>query len=219
MENIFLYILAVVINYLLGSIPFAYMIAIKVIKKDIRQVGSGNVGATNVYRTCGMVWGIIVFFLDAGKGWLGVFISRMIISPERFTIIKPGLTISNEVILLTAVVWVVVGHIFPIFLGFNGGKGVATACGMFIGLHAKAMEATMVVWLVVTAASRYVSLGTLVSATIFPILVFAWKTDANKSHAIFIFSLLCSIIVFVTHIPNIKRILSGEELRIGERPD
>ncbi|MDD2718017.1 MAG: glycerol-3-phosphate acyltransferase, partial [Candidatus Wallbacteria bacterium] len=115
---------------------------------------------------------------------------------------------------------VVLGHIFPIFLGFRGGKGVATSCGLFIGLAAKPMEVTMIVWTIVTAVSRYVSLGTLSGALIFPFLVKIWPSDTKSpDNVLLIFSILCSFLIFVTHIPNIRRILNGEELRIGERPE
>ncbi|MDD5092661.1 MAG: glycerol-3-phosphate 1-O-acyltransferase PlsY [Candidatus Wallbacteria bacterium] len=218
MEKLLLYLGCVLGCYLIGSIPFAYIVTMQVTGKDIRQIGSGNAGATNVYRACGMFWGVLVYILDAGKGWVAVKLTKLIITSETMTIVKPHLTISHEVVMLTIVVWVVVGHIFPVFLGFHGGKGVATACGMFIGLHAKAMEVTMVVWLVVTAVSRFVSLGTLTGAVLFPILTKVWK-GPNDTNAIFFFSILCSLIVVTTHIPNIQRIIRGEELRIGERPD
>jgi len=209
-----IYIVAVLINYLIGSIPFAYIIPLKVSGKDIRLIGSGNVGATNVYRAIGPIWGVVVFLLDMLKGYIAAYISTMIITKEQFTIKLTGFSVNHEIILLSVIIWAVIGHIFPVFLGFMGGKGVSTSCGIFICLIPHAMEVTMVIWILVTSISRYVSLGSMVGALFFPILVYYF----GGSVVITTFSTLISIIIFLTHLGNIKRIISGEELRIGERP-
>ncbi|MDD2717892.1 MAG: glycerol-3-phosphate acyltransferase, partial [Candidatus Wallbacteria bacterium] len=115
-----MFIMVCVINYIIGSIPFAYIITLKASGKDIRQEGSGNVGATNVFRVMGILWGLLVFFLDAGKGWLAVKFSQFIINEKDFTIQLSNITLNHKIILICAVLWVVLGHIFPIFLGFRG---------------------------------------------------------------------------------------------------
>jgi len=208
-----IYILTILMNYLIGSIPFSYIITKKISGKDLRMIGSGNVGATNVYRAIGPIWGVIVFLLDMLKGYIATYASTMIITKEQFTIKLTGFSVNREIILLTAVMWVVLGHVFPVFLGFRGGKGVSTTCGVFIRLVPMAMEVTMVIWIIVTSISRYVSLGSMVGALFFPIFVWYF----NGSGIMIAFSLIIALFIFITHSGNIKRIISGEELRIGER--
>lgn len=207
-----IYLFVSFINYLLGSIPFAYFITKGVIKKDIREIGSGNVGATNVYRSCGPIWGVLVFILDMLKGYISVLITRIMITKE-FNIVLSDITVSYEIVILTSLFFALLGHMYSIFLGFYGGKGVAIATGIFIALTPKPMQITLVIWFLVTAISRYVSLGSIVGAIAFPILVY-WF---NCSKVLIIFSAMVSLFIFIKHLPNIKRIINGEELRIGER--
>jgi glycerol-3-phosphate acyltransferase PlsY len=209
-----IYIAAILMNYLIGSIPFAYIIPKKISGKDIRMIGSGNVGATNVYRAIGPIWGVVVFLLDMLKGYVAAYLSTLIITKEQFTIKLSGFSVNHEIILLSVVLWSVIGHVFPIFLGFRGGKGVSTSCGVFICLIPRAMEVTMVIWIIVTSISRYVSLGSMIGAIFFPILVYLF----GGSKIMMGFSLLIALFIILTHIGNIKRIISGQELRIGERP-
>jgi glycerol-3-phosphate acyltransferase PlsY len=187
-------ILVVVVAYLLGSIPFAYL-AGRLRGIDIRTVGSKNVGATNVFRTLGKGIGIAVMALDIAKGLIAVLIAHAETgSPWP----------------LIAAAAAILGHVFPVWLRFRGGKGVAVAGGAMIGLVPLPAVIILVIWLVVVAITRYVSLGSIIAAVVFPFLVLGfgapWPT--------LVFACLASVVLIVRHRPNIRRLLRGEELRL-----
>ncbi len=199
-------IIGVVLSYLAGSIPSAY-IAGRVRGVDLRKHGSGNLGATNVVRVLGPKIGGVVFVADLLKGFLPVYF-------------LPGNTASS---LLQPEVWALVygaaailGHVKPIFLlGKGGGKGVATASGVFLALAFVPMLIAEVVWITVFYFTRYVSLASLVGAVVLPIAIIAWSRDPRSP--VFIASLIIAAFVFWTHRANIGRLRRGEEHRFVKK--
>jgi glycerol-3-phosphate acyltransferase PlsY len=186
--------LVVVFAYLLGSIPFAYL-AGRTRGVDIRTVGSKNVGATNVFRELGRGIGITVMALDIAKGLIAVLVAD-------------GLTSSPWPLVAAAAA--ILGHVFPVWLGFKGGKGVAVAGGAVIGLAPLPALIVVVIWLVVVGITRYVSLGSILAAAAFPFLVVAfgapWPTV--------VFAFLAAVMVIARHRSNIERLRHGTERRL-----
>lgn len=197
-------IFGVIIAYLAGSIPSAY-IAGRVRGVDLRKHGSGNLGATNVVRVLGPKIGAVVFLADLLKGFLPVYFL-----PPYTETLRPG---------LWALVYgaaAILGHVKPIFLlGKGGGKGVATASGVFTALALVPMLITQVVWVTVFAITRYVSLASLVGAAVLPVAILAWYRDARSP--VFIASVIIALFVFWTHRANIGRLRRGEEHRFVKK--
>jgi acyl phosphate:glycerol-3-phosphate acyltransferase len=195
---------ALALSYLSGSLPFA-AIAGKARGVDLRKHGSGNLGATNVYRVLGWKIGLLVFVADALKGALPVLLlPEHIVSPRDPIVwaIACGLA-------------AIAGHVRPVFLKFRrGGKGVATAAGVFFALAPIPMAITFVVFVVVVLATGYVSLGSLVSAVVLPALLLF--TMGARS-PLFLVSVLLALFVFWTHRANIGRLRRGEEHRFGKQ--
>jgi len=182
--------------YLIGSIPFSYLVA-KWRGIDVRTVGSGNVGATNVMRSAGTVPGLVAFALDAAKGAVAVLVA------QRLTR-EPGVPAA-------AALAAVVGHIFPVWLRFKGGKGVATGAGAFVPLAPLAAGLAVLAFAIVTGLTRYVSLGSILGATTLAVLAFATQPDA----AVAWMAAACSALIIVKHRDNISRLRRGEERKLG----
>jgi len=197
-------IYGIVIAYLAGSIPSAY-IAGKLRGVDLRQHGSGNLGATNVVRVLGPGTGGVVFLADVLKGFLPVYFL-----PIYTETLQPG---------LWALVYgaaAILGHVKPIFLlGKGGGKGVATATGVFLALAPVPMLLSMALWILVFSISRYVSLASLFGATVLPIAILAWYREPRSP--VFVASLIIAAFVFWTHRANIGRLRRGEEHRFVKK--
>jgi len=196
--------LALAFSYVAGSLPFAWL-AGKVAGVDLRQQGSGNLGATNVYRVLGWKIGLAVFLADALKGALPVLLlPHRIESPIDPTLWAIGCGVAA-----------IAGHVRPLFLRFRkGGKGVATASGVFFALAPIPMLATFSLFVAVVLASGYVSLGSLLSAVVLPTLLLVTQ---GPGAPLFIVSLLIAAFVFWTHRANIGRLRRGEEHRFGKR--
>jgi len=199
-------IAAVVVSYLLGSIPAAY-IAGRSRGMDLRKHGSGNLGATNVMRVLGTRMGLAVFAFDALKGAVPVLVfSRVVAPPNGWTPVLVGIMCG---------VAAIVGHVRPVYLRFGrGGKGVATAAGVFLALAPVQTALALFVFAVVLLSSGFVSLGSLTSAAILPILLAI--TEGVRS-PLFGISALLAAFVFWTHRANIGRLQRGEEHRFGKR--
>ncbi len=196
------------IGYLIGSIPSGY-IAGKIFKGiDIREHGSGNIGTTNVFRILGWKFGMVVFFADFLKAL--IFIQ----------IVKWHFFSNQSFLLILAALMVIVGNVFPIFLKFKGGKGVASAAGIFVGLCPVAFLIAFVVFGLVVAKTRYVSLGSLLaSLSLFLAnLFFYFKGDVDLL-AILVLTGLIVIFIWLKHTSNIKRLIRGTELKIGEKKE
>jgi glycerol-3-phosphate acyltransferase PlsY len=196
--------LALALSYAAGSLPFAWL-AGRAAGVDLRQQGSGNLGATNVFRVLGWKVGVAVFLADAMKGALPV----LLLAPRIESPVDPTLWA------IACGVAAIAGHVRPLFLRFRkGGKGVATAAGVFFALAPVPMLVTFAVFVAVVLASGYVSLGSLLSAVVLPSLLLV--TQGTRS-PLFVVSLVVAAFVFWTHRANIGRLRRGEEHRFGKR--
>src|SRR5881275_2528147 len=196
-------------SYLLGSIPFGYL-AGQIAGIDVRKTGSGNIGATNVVRVLGKRYGYPVFALDFSKGLGAVKLSMLIATPAQPDWASP------EMFGILAALCSVIGHSFPPWLKFKGGKGVATSAGALFGLMPLAMLIGVAIWIVIFWLTRYVSLASLVTAIMLP-LVIAILTRLNEGHAKALFySALCIAAVVVwQHRSNLSRLIRGREPRFS----
>jgi len=198
--------------YLLGSIPTGYLLYRIFRRQDIRSIGSGNIGATNVMRAGGKGLGAATFILDVLKGcsavWLGAFLASHWI-PDAQT--HPA---DIRTIEAFAALCAVLGHMFPVWLRFRGGKGVATGLGVFLAVSPIAALAAFGVFLIVLALTRYVSVSSILAAFSFPI--FAWLlVTGPRPPFYFIAGALVSLLIIVKHYPNMRRLIAGTESRIG----
>ena len=205
-ETYLLNIFFVVIAYLLGSIPSSVWIGKIFYNLDIREHGSGNAGTTNTFRVLGVKAGIPVFIIDAFKGWLAV----KLIYFTNYYIPSSGDFINFQLLLG---IFAVLGHIFPIYVKFKGGKGVATLFGVVLSIHPYAALISVGIFAVLLIATRYVSLSSMIAGFSFPIIViFIFKTTTPS---LVIFSLIIAILLLLTHQKNIERLLSKEETKIS----
>jgi glycerol-3-phosphate acyltransferase PlsY len=194
--------LFIVTGYLLGSIPFGYLIVRLTTGSDVRAAGSGNIGATNVNRVAGAGAGVLTLLLDVAKGWLAVWLAA------RFT----GENISW---MAAAGLAAVIGHLFPVWLGFRGGKGVATAVGVFVPICWTAVAAAAIIWLMVVSITRYVSLGSVSAAAALPIFTyFLYAPGHAPPESLSAATALAAILIILKHRANIGRLLDGTENRL-----
>jgi glycerol-3-phosphate acyltransferase PlsY len=200
--------------YFLGSVPFGLILG-KFKGIDVREHGSGNIGATNVWRVLGPKWGALTFFLDAAKGFFAVSLAQQIAWRQAA---PPAL---EDQYLAYAGVFAalacIVGHSFPIWLKFKGGKGVATSLGVIIGLMPPlATGVVLVLWISIFAFSRYVSLASIVAALSLPLTVgVLLKTGELEGSAYFAFACAAAFLVVRRHRDNIRRLFAGTENRFG----
>ena len=202
-----LLLLTIAVSYLLGSIPFGYLLVRTFWGTDIRQSGSGNIGATNVARTSPGL-GIATLMLDALKGLAAVALTRFWIAPR--------VAAPVAVLCAVAALFAIVGHMFPLWLGFRGGKGVATGLGSFLMLAPKAILLMIGLFAAIVVAFRYVSLGSILAVALFPIL--AWILDGygREPLAIACFA-AASVLIIAKHHTNIRRLIAGTENRLHMR--
>ena len=194
--------LSIPLAYLLGSIPFGYLL-VKIFRhEDIRTTGSGNIGATNVARSGAKGLGIATLLLDLGKAFLAVKIAQYL---------APG----NYDLAVVAAVAAILGHVFPIWLGFRGGKGVASALGVFLALTPAAAACTFAVFLIVVLITRYVSLASIVGSATFPI--FGLYFVHQRTPIVVAGFLFIPLLIIVKHRENIRRLLAGTESRFGKK--
>jgi glycerol-3-phosphate acyltransferase PlsY len=194
--------------YLLGSIPFGYLLVRFVRKQDIRAVGSGNIGATNVVRSGAKGLGFLTLLLDLGKGLLAVLIAFNVAARTG----AMNRVQAYDLAVLCGVA-AVCGHVFPVWLKFKGGKGVATALGVFLGLVPFAALSLLAVFAVVVWWSRYISLGSILAAAAFP--VFGWIFLKHMDGIVLSGFLFIPALVIAKHHENIERLLAGTENRFG----
>ncbi|MDP9039148.1 MAG: glycerol-3-phosphate 1-O-acyltransferase PlsY [Acidobacteriota bacterium] len=191
------------IAYLLGSIPFGYLLVRVFRRQDIRAHGSGNIGATNVARSGSKGLGVATLLLDLGKGALAVLVARHLAGG------------SLDVGAFAALV-AVCGHVFPVWLAFRGGKGVATALGVFLALSPRSAAVLFLVFLGVFLLTRFVSLASIVAAGTYPLIGFHFIR--GRTPGVVIAFLVIPLLVIVKHHGNIGRLLRGTESRFGTRP-
>tara|TARA_B110000459_G_scaffold76106_1_gene85580 strand:+ start:53 stop:679 length:627 start_codon:yes stop_codon:yes gene_type:complete len=197
-------LLFVLFSYLTGAFPSAVWVGKTFYKIDVREFGSGNAGATNTFRVLGKKAGIPVLIMDVFKGWLCVnYISFLTNIPQ-----------STEAVFETQLAFgiaAVIGHLFPVYTGFRGGKGIATLLGLLIGFHAVAALYSILVFVIVFTSSKYVSLASIIASLAFPIIVILILGSTNTSLNLFAF--FVPILSLITHQKNIERLLRGEETK------
>lgn len=194
--------------YLLGSIPVGWVLMRIFRRQDIRSVGSGNIGATNVLRSGGKGLGLATFVLDVLKGATAVYLGGLLGAH-----LLPDVPVRNLQAL--AALCAVLGHVFPVWLRFRGGKGVATGFGVFLVCAPWAALAAIALFFVVLGITRYVSLGSILGALSFPI--FAWFTVSPRSAFFIAVQISVSLLIVAKHHENIRRLFRGTENRIGAR--
>ena len=207
----YLALFIVVGSYLLGSLPIGYVVG-KIAGVDIRKSGSGNIGATNVLRVLGKKYGYTVFFLDALKGFAVVRISLALVSTTPSA--EPY---ANLFALLGAVVCVI-GHSFPVWLNFRGGKGVATSAGVIIGLMPLAAIIVFPIWFIVFEICRFVSVASICAAISLPITIALFlRFKVMDSVVLLYFSIALAVVVVWRHRSNFSRLLNGTEQRFTRK--
>ena len=201
------YIVVAVLSYLIGSINFSIIISKKVAGFDVREKGSGNAGTTNMLRTVGKKAALITLVCDILKGVISILLALLIgkIAKEA----------NNSILVQIAGILVIIGHTFPIFFKFKGGKGVATAVGVLLTTNWQIGLICLIFGLVLIALTRMVSLGSITAAILFPILVLFIKTNYIVEGNYFIYSLIIAVMVVFNHRENVKRLLSGTENKLS----
>ena len=202
------FLLIAAISYLLGSIPFGYLLVRIFRGEDVRQSGSGNIGATNVSRKSPAL-GVITLLLDAGKGTAAVVLSSFVAN-------RMGDQSHTYEQLTLAALFAVIGHMFPVWLKFRGGKGVATGLGSFVLIAPQAVLAAAGIFLGVLLLFRYVSLGSVIAVGVFPLLVWFTRHFAVPVRALATIA-LASLLIIARHHENIRRLLAGTENRVGSK--
>lgn len=198
------WLISIPVAYLLGSIPFGYLLVRFVRHEDIRATGSGNIGATNVLRSGAKGLGIATLLLDLGKAFLAVEIAKLL-APGNF-----------DLATITAVA-AVIGHCYPLWLRFKGGKGVASALGVFLALTWPSALCILAVFILIVVLTRYVSLASIIAAASLPFFAFYFvpqRTPIAITGFLFI-----TFLIIVKHHQNIRRLLAGTENRFGSRKD
>lgn len=197
----------IAVAYLCGSVPFAQIMFFLIRRDDIRKYGSGNVGATNVARNVGMVPGIVTLLLDIVKGWLPVAACGWVgIAPDSWTI-------------ALAAIAALLGHMFPVWLGFRGGKGVATAVGVFAAINWVVLLCALAVFVVVILITRIVSLSSIIAAAAFAVCAFVLGPGLGMALNLQIGALVAAVLIIAKHHQNIGRLLAGTEKKFGTRKE
>ena len=203
------YIIVGIVAYLIGSISFSVIFSKKMAGFDVREKGSGNAGATNMLRSVGKKAAVLTLLCDALKGVVAII----------FAIIVGAIAKESDKALLVQIagILVVIGHTYPVFFGFKGGKGVATALGVLLMTNWKIGLICLVFALVIMALTRIVSAGSVVAAVLFPVLVLFMHTNytISEGSSYFVYSIILAVIVLFNHRSNIKRILSGTENKLS----
>lgn len=207
METLYL-ILGIITAYLVGSIPSAVWVGKIFYGIDVRTQGSGNAGATNTIRVLGIKAGIPVLLFDVFKGWLAVFLAHFFV-PGHFS---TGQIIVFEIIIAAVVV---IGHVFPVFAGFRGGKGIATLVGVGIALYPTEVLIVLAIFILLLIAFKYVSLASITASICFPFIVFFIFNQT--SIPLIILSVLVGVFIPITHRKNIKRLLNRTESKFSTK--
>jgi acyl phosphate:glycerol-3-phosphate acyltransferase len=198
------YLITAALSYLLGSIPFGYLLVRVFRGEDVRSSGSGNIGATNVARTSPSL-GVATLLLDAGKGLAAVALTAVLFGGFH-----------QKLLLTTAALFAVLGHLFPVWLKFRGGKGVATGFGSFVLIAPKSILCMVAIFLIVVAAWRYVSLGSVVAAALLPLL--AWALHEYSEPRQLALLAAASLLIVWKHRQNLARLMSSTEPKLGAKP-
>jgi glycerol-3-phosphate acyltransferase PlsY len=210
--------LIIVLSYLIGSFPTSIIVARKARGIDIRQYGSGNAGGTNVLRVLGWKAGVFVILMDMAKGLIAtMLLARLMYGPIPFENRTPFDDFT--VVQIIAGCAAILGHVWTLFAGFKGGKGIATAGGMLLGIAPIEVAVAFGVFLIVFVLSQYVSLGSLSAAVAFPLTMFfrenVFMVEIEGYHTLIFFSIGISLLIVFTHRANIKRLIAGTENRMS----
>ena len=193
---------ALFLSYLAGSIPFGLLFS-RAVGKDVRKEGSGNIGATNVNRVLGKKLGILTLLCDVAKGFFPVYLASQFLPPAE----------NRELFIALCGLATVLGHMFSVFLGFKGGKGVATALGVFLYFSPPAIGVALLIFIAVVAISGFVSAGSLAAAAVIPLLIWCFGGALSTLVA----ALGIAVLVWVKHSSNIRRLLRGEEASLKKK--
>ncbi len=191
--------LLALLGYAIGSIPFSFLVARGFGVKDVRTVGSGNVGATNVMRSAGKLPGLLALLLDGSKGAVAVLLARQLTPVEAF-VCASGIS-------------AMIGHLFPVWLGFRGGKGVATGAGLFLPLAPGALGIAVVTFVAAVAATRYVSLASMLASLALPVAAYLM----GGSRTVAATALVAALMVVAKHHANLGRLARGVEPKLGAK--
>tara|TARA_B100000965_G_scaffold278727_1_gene236530 strand:- start:76 stop:717 length:642 start_codon:yes stop_codon:yes gene_type:complete len=202
-------ILLVIFAYLTGAFPSAVWLGKAFYKIDVREYGSGNAGATNTFRVLGKKAGLPVLFMDIFKGFLAVNYVYILSNANSLKLLNPELFFENQLVLGIAAV---IGHLFPIYIGFRGGKGMATMLGLLIAIEPYAALFSLSIFVIVLFISRYVSLSSMIASLAFPIFVMLGLQSTNES--LNLFAIFVPILSLITHQKNIERLIRGEETKV-----
>ncbi|MDD2404577.1 MAG: glycerol-3-phosphate 1-O-acyltransferase PlsY [Victivallaceae bacterium] len=210
-NTILIYILIFLCSYLIGSIPWGFLIG-RLYGVDIRKVGSGNIGATNVTRSLGKLPGRICFFLDLLKGFLPVLAVSMMLRRQYFD--DP-----DQFAQIIAAASAVLGHMFSVFMKFRGGKGISTIFGVLLGFSPWSFLAAGIVWVLVFLISRYVSMASIAACAVLPVAATLFTMTEVYYHSIWVlaFLFLLSILAVIRHSANIRRLINGTENRFERK--
>lgn len=218
-------VIVAIVSFLLGSIPFGYLLVRIFRGVDVRKTGSGNIGATNVARTGSKGLAIATLLLDALKGYLAVALAFRLTWPHKSILLAlpsgwsawqnmPESVQYSYFAAALAGLCAVLGHMFTPWLRFKGGKGVATAVGAFAALAPRAVLVALVLFIIIVAITRYVSLGSILGAVIFPLAAW-WLNPFVRTPGIIVLISICSALIVIRHKDNIRRLLAGNENRFG----
>jgi acyl phosphate:glycerol-3-phosphate acyltransferase len=220
------YITVAIIAYFFGSIPFGYILVRVFTGADVRAQGSGNIGATNVARTGKKGLAVATLVLDAAKGVLAIFVARMF-TPGWLTglasaVSRPPNSPLPETdnvefgLMAIAALFAILGHMYPVWLKFKGGKGVATGLGVFLALAPKAVLIVLVFFLIVVAITRYISLGSIVAAALFPLAFYFMHPQHGTPLILTMISGVSALIIW-KHRENLRRLIAGNESKFGAK--
>lgn len=206
--NLTLLIVTIIAAYLLGSIPSSVWYGIGYFGIDVRKHGSGNAGATNTFRILGKRAGTIVMLIDVMKGWTATILASMLF--------YMGAIAETDILMYKIIFGVIaiVGHIFPVFVGFKGGKGIATLLGMVLAIHPELAAMSITIFLLTLIASQYVSLSSILATLAFPVLSLVGLFGQPETLLV-IFGFVMFVLVVITHQKNIVRLLNGNESRVN----
>ena len=214
-NSILVLIRIVIISYLIGSIPFGFIIGKFLYKKDIRDFGSKNIGATNVFRTLGVFSGVLALLLDALKGFISVYLIPALNGVNLSTPDCTFASSSNGIVLIYVLSGLasIIGHNWTIFLGFKGGKGVATSIGVALALAPKEAGVAFAAFVLLVLITRYVSVGSIIGSILFLISMFVFKEPLP----LLIFGGLACVMIIIRHQTNIKRLMNGTENKVWQK--
>lgn len=201
-------IISIIISYLIGSIPFSYILCKKIKNIDIRTVGSRNAGATNAGRVLGKKWFFIITPMDAFKGFFVVFVTQYLMNKQ--------VIIQHPLIPIAVGLFAIFGHTCSVYLHFQGGKGVAVSAGVLLALDYPVLLVGIIVFIFVALISKYISLGSILGSISVPFSIIFFNKNSNNYY-LFVFGLMISFYVIYKHKENIKRLISGKEKKWGEK--